>query len=120
MRKINKRTTSQVIKSNAGHLASGTVITEDQLCQWFNITKPQTESMNFNEARKQIQAFQFAKLSAYTSLNKELRYSGRVISQVKENYLVRVGAEACMPVINSSIKRISTLNDNVNTLRASF
>lgn len=111
-------TTRNVIKTQAGKLNDGTRISEETLCEWFDIVEPKTEGMSFREARKALQRYQFAKLAAYSSMNNELRTTGRVIQQTKEDYIVRHGKTSLAPVIASIGNRVSTLEENKRTLKA--
>lgn len=110
----------QVLKQHAGKLSATPRISEDTLCEWFGISKPQISGMDFDEARKHISKFGFAKLSAYNALNTNLRTTGRVIVQTKNDYVVRAGESDTKGVITRYTNRIETLKQNRATLIAAF
>ena len=110
----------QVLKQHAGKLSATTKISEETLCEWFGISKPQISGMEFDEAKKHISKFDFAKLSAYSALNANLRATGRVIVQTKGYYIIKSGKADTADVISRYTNRIETLKQNRATLIAAF
>lgn len=106
------------IKQNRSEIERG-FISEDTLCNWFNISKPDITNMDFQQARKAITKFGFEKLAAYSAMNDLLRHRGKVITQSKNHYVVK-SEDALAPVISSQLKRINTLQTNICTLKTAM
>lgn len=115
MSKVNK-----VFKEYADRLTAGRVIVEEDLCEWFGIKQPMVEGMNFKQTREAVNHYQFQKLAAYSGLNKLLRPVGIVISQRKNDYIVRGTKETVAPVIDSYKKRAATLTNNASILKSAY
>lgn len=112
-----RKSARTVVKAQAGKLTHGTVISQETLCEWFDINQPKIDGMEFAEASKAISTYNYNKLYAYTSLNTLLRPSGRTITQEKGNYRIRVGASQIAPVIEKQLRRIDTLESSVSLLK---
>ena len=104
------------VNKNKSLFANGGTIPEQQLCQHFGITRPSIKNCTFATAATKVRKHAFAKLAAYTAINKLVRPQGAVMSQKSDTYVVRAGPQQTAPVAKFYINRINTLQSHLGQL----
>lgn len=117
MKRVNRRQKAQdFINKHSRVFKEGGEITERELCSHFGIRKPQMKpAKSFKDAAKRVRKYDFAKLAAYTAVNKLARPAGAVVSQKGDTYKVMVNPHTT-PVTNYYKNRIVTLSKQLSEL----